>query len=486
MDVILGKINAALWSMPLVILILGAGLYFTIRMGFPQIRYFKEMIRVASTGGDSEKGLSPLKSFIFTAARSVGVGNIAGMAAALFYGGPGALFWLWILAIFGCTVSTAEATLAQTYKQEVNGEYKGGPAFYMKHGMKNKKFGAIMGSIYAVVITIGIVFLMSPVQSFNIAKGISDAFHVPTIAIGIAFALLIAVVIFGGVKRIGNVAQKVFPFMAIAYMLVSFAIIIANISKLPDVIALIFQSAFGVNQIMGAIVGTAITRGIQRGVFANEVGQGTSAITAATAEISHPAKQGLIGSLSVFIGTFFVCTPSVIMMLMTDSYNVSDSTGKLIFEGLPGVDAGNGYVSSAINTLLPGFGEIFVAISILCFAFVALLAYYHYAESNLSYLFGSNKTAVTGLRICFVACIFLGSILSAATIWTMGDIAAAMQCWVNVIALFFLGNTAVKIFKDYDNQKKNGIKEPIFDPDALGLDNTSDVWRKKEGSKAKI
>lgn len=479
MNELLITINSALWSMPLVILIVGAGIYFSIRMKFPQIRLFKDMIKATSTTGNSEKGLSPLKSFVFTSARSVGVGNISGMAAALFFGGPGSIFWLWILAIFGCTVAGIEGILAQTYKEEINGELKGGPAFYMRKGIKNPTLGKFMAALYAIAIVIGVVFLMSPVQSYNIANGISSAFHIPTIIVGILFAILIAVVIFGGLKRIGDVANKIFPFMAFAYVLLALVVIIANITKVPEVISLIFRSALGVDPIMGAIIGTAITRGVQRGVFANEVGQGTSAITAATSTVNHPAKQGLIGSLSVFIGTFFVCTPSVIMMLMTGCYNVQNPQGGFLYEGLPGIEAGNGYVSSAINTIIPGFGEIFIAIAILLFAFVALLAYYHYSESNLVYLVGGNKTAIFILRICFVGCIFVGTILKAEIIWTMGDIAAGSQCWINIIAIFLLGNIGIKIFTDYDRQKKNGIEEPEFNPDALGIKNVSDVWKKQ-------
>lgn len=480
MEQLLSRINDALWSMPLVILIVGAGIYFSIRMRFPQIRLFKEMIKTTSTAGSSQNGLSPLKSFVFTSARSVGVGNISGMAAALYFGGPGSLFWLWILAIFGCTVAGVEAILAQTYKEEINGEFKGGPAFYMRKGIKNETLGKVMAAMYAIAIVIGVVFLMSPVQSYNIANGISSAFHIPTLAVGVAFAILIAFVIFGGLKRIGDVANKIFPFMALVYVLLALIVIVTNIGKVPEVIGLIFKSAFGVHPVMGAIVGTAITRGVQRGVFANEVGQGTSAVTAATSTIDHPAKQGLIGSLSVFIGTFFVCTPSVIMMLMTGCYNVQGTDGVLLHEGLPGVAAGNGYVSASINTILPGFGELFVAIAILLFAFVALLAYYHYSESNLVYLVGGSKPAITVLRICFVGCVFVGSLLKAEIIWTMGDIAAGSQCWVNIIAVLLLGNVAIKIFLDYDRQKKNGVETPVFNPDALGLRNVSNVWRNRK------
>mgnify|MGYP004458543541 CR=1 FL=1 len=477
---ILAKINDIAWSMPLVILVVGAGIYFSIRMRFPQFRYFKEMIHIMSSGNDSEHGLSPLKTFIFTAARSVGVGNIAGMATAIYFGGPGSIFWLWILALVGSAVAMVEAILAQTYRVKELGEYRGGPAYYMSKGIKNKTLGKIMGGVYAVVTVIGVAFLMSGVQSYNIAHGFEDAIGIPYKIAGVVLAVLMGFVIMGGLKRIGDTAKMISPFMAIVYIIMTLIIVICNIEKLPGVIALIFKSAFGADQMFGAILGSAVTMGIRRGVFANEVGIGTSAITGAVSEIANPVMQGLTNALSVFIGTFFVCTPSAIMMLMTGCYNVSDGKGGLLFEGLPGVGYGNGFVSAAINSVIPGIGNIFVAIAIFCFAFVALLAYYLYSESNLLYLFKNNKMAVNVLRILFVAAILVGSLLSADTIWTMGDIANAFMAWINVAALIILGNLGIRIFKDYDKQKKSGVDVPVFDPKKLGLGEECETWINKK------
>ncbi|MDO4275579.1 MAG: alanine/glycine:cation symporter family protein [Eubacteriales bacterium] len=478
MNEILTTINDILWSMPLVILVLGAGLYFSIRMAFPQFRYLKEMIRNMGKGEESSKGLSPFRAFIFTAARTVGVGNIAGMATAIFFGGPGAVFWFWILALIGSAVALIEAVLSQTYRQTIHGEYRGGPAYYMEHGMKNKALGKLMASVFAVLTILCFVLLSPTTQSYNITQGISAAFHLPVVGVGIVFTGFLAFVILGGLKRIGSAAQKISPVMALLYILMALIIIVMNITKLPGIFALIFKSAFGTDQVFSAIVGSAISWGIKRGVFANEVGVGSSAVTAAVGEVSHPVKQGLSNALSVFIGTFFVCTTSAIMMLMTGCYNVSDGAGGFLYEGLPGVAYGNDFVSSAIDTVIPGFGAPFVAIAILCFASVALLAYYLYGESSLYYLFPKNKILPWVLKICFLVTVFLGCLLSADAVWTMGDIGHGVMAWVNIISLLILGSQAVRIFKDYDKQRKNGVEEPVFDPDALGITEVSETWKK--------
>ncbi len=433
------------------------------------------------------------------------------------------MFWLWVLALVGASVALIEAILAQTFRVKVLGEYRGGPAYYMSRGMKNKKVGKVFGMAYAIVTVIGVAFLMSGVQAYNIAHGFEDAVGGSYIFFGVALAALMGFVIFGGLKRIGETAKRISPFMAILYILMTLIIVIVNIKELPGVIALIVKSAFGAEQIFGGIVGSAVTMGIRRGVFANEVGIGTSAITGAVGEVRNPVMQGLTNALSVFIGTFFVCTPSAIMMLMTGCYNVTDGKGGFLFEGLPGVEYGNGFVSAAINSVIPGIGNVFVAIAIFCFAFVALLAYYLYSESNLLYIFHGfvsaainsvipgignvfvaiaifcfafvallayylysesnllyifheNKTAVNILRSLFVLAILLGSLLSADMIWTMGDIANAFMAWINVVALIILGNLGIRIFKDYDRQKKSGVENPKFDPKKLGLGEECETW----------
>ncbi|MDO5716037.1 MAG: alanine/glycine:cation symporter family protein [Tissierellia bacterium] len=474
---LLFKLNDIVWSMGLVLLVLLTGLYYSIRMKFPQVRRFKSLVRASSKADVAQKGLNPLQSFIFTAARTVGVGNIAGMATGLYFGGPGAIFWLWILAIFGSPIAMIEGIMAQTYKLEVHGEYRGGPAYYMEKGFKNKKIGHSFAMFYACVGVVAVTFLMPGVQTYNIVKGLNLAFGFNMAVAGFVFAAFLGLVIIGGLKRIGNVAQRVSPFMAIAYFIMSLVVIAFNIDKFPGTISLIVRSAFGKDAVMGAIMGQAVVWGIKRGVFANEVGVGSSAITSASAEVGHPVTQGFIGALSVFMGTFFICTTSAVMILITNSYNVVDKGGNIIVEHLPGVEYGNAYVIAAINSVLPGFGEAFIAISVLCFSSVALLAYYIYAESDLIFLVGDKKKPILILKIAFVISIFFGSLASVDTVWTMGDMAHGMMAWINVFTLILIGNQAVKIFQDYEEQEKRG-EVPIFEPEKLDLGDVSDVWKK--------
>ncbi len=474
----LNKLAGLLWSMPLIILVLVTGLVFSIKLGFPQVRSFKTMIKEMKEKGSSDQGLSPFQSFIFTAARTVGVGNIAGMATGIYFGGPGAIFWLWILAFFGTSIALVEGTLSQTYKSVVNGEFRGGPANYMEKGIDNKALGKFLAMLYSLVTVICLTFLMSGVQSFYIVKGLHDAFSINSLILGIVFSALLAVVVFGGLKRMGNVAQRLAPTMGLLYVIMSIIVIVVNIGRLPSTIALIFKSAFGTDAVFGAIFGSAVSWGIRRGVHANEVGIGTAAITSATAKVSHPASQGLLSGLSVYIGSLFVCTTTSIMILMTDSYNVIDKAGKLIYEGAKGLDYGNPFVSQAIEKTIPinGLGNIFISLAILCFAFVALTAFYLYAESNLVYLIGGNKVGIVLLKIGFIGSVFVGTIVASDTIWAMADIGNALMAWVNIIALILVGNKGIKIYKDYEKQIKEG-KKPVFDGDKLGIDNVSEVWK---------
>ncbi len=474
---LISKLNGMVWSMPLVLLVLFSGLYFSIKMKFPQIRKMKTMIHSSKAKSDSGKGLNQLQSFILTAARTVGVGNIAGMATGIHFGGPGAIFWLWILAIVGSPIAMIEGIMAQTYKLEVNGEFKGGPSYYMQNGFDNKKVGRAFALFYSVVGVFAVTLLMPGVQTYNIAKGINLAFGVDMMVVGAVFSIIFGIIIIGGLKRIGNVAQRISPIMAILYFLMSVVVIIFNFDKFGQAIALIFKSAFGADAIFGGIMGQAVSWGIKRGVFANEVGVGSSAITSAAADVKHPVTQGYIGALSVFMGTFFVCTTSAIMIIITDSYNVVDKLGNTVVEYLPGVEYGNAYVINAVNTVFPGIGEAFIAISVLCFSSVALLAYYLYAESDLIFLVGEKKLPITILKIVFVISVFLGSISSVNTVWDMGDMAHGLMAWINVFTLILIGNKAVKIYKDYEEQEKLG-KTPTFDPDKLGLKDVSDIWKK--------
>lgn len=476
---LLTTINDFVWGLPLVILVLLSGLYFTVRMKFPQFRRFKSFVKASTQNESSSKGLNQVQSFVLTAARTVGVGNIAGMAAGIHFGGPGSIFWLWILALFGSATVMIEGILAQTYKKEINGEYRGGPSYYMEKAFKNKKIGRIFALTYAVVGVFAVTFLMPGVQSYNITQGIELAFGVDQAIGGLILAALLAVVIIGGIKRIGQFAQRFSPIIAVLYLLIALIVIIFNYDKIIPTFGLIFKSAFGVDAVFGAIVGQSISWGIKRGVFANEIGVGTSAITSATSEVKHPVTQGMIGGLSVFVGTFFVSTMTALMILITNSYNVVGPDGNMIVEYLPGTAYGNEYIISAIDSVLPNLGAPIIAIAVLSFSSVALLAHYLYAESNLIFLIGERKKPVFVLQIAFIASVFLGSVISADAVWTMGDLAFGLMAWINVITLFVIGNQGVKIFADYEEQEKQN-KEPVFDPDKLNLLEADKSWKQNK------
>lgn len=480
LETIVTKVNDIVWSPPLIVLVLGAGIYLSLRMKFPQIRLFKEMFRLLNDnkGKGSDEGVSGLRAFIMTAAGRVGVGNIAGMATAIALGGPGAIFWLWIVALFGTAIALIESTLAQAYKITVDGEFRGGPAYYIEKGIGKKWFA----KAFAFVTILAPGILMPGVQSYNITSSLNDAFGWSNLVIAIVMAVVIALCIFGGVKRISAVAEKVSPFMACAYLLVSFIIIGANITKVPAVFTLIVQSAFGIQPIFGALAGAALSKGVMRGVFANEAGQGTSAIMAGSADVSHPVKQGLASCLSVYAGTILVCTTSAFMILLTGCYNVIGPAGDFLYEGMPGKEYGVAYVHAAINSVFPGFGAPFVAVAVLLFAFIALLAYYYYAESNLVYVFHETKAWIKSstpfmvvFRIIFILAAFQGCLQAVSVVWTMGDIGCGLMTWLNVIAVLILSQKGLKIFNDYERQKKLGL-EPVFDPDALNIKNAGSVW----------
>ena len=467
-----------LWGLSLIFLILGVGVYYSVLMKFPQIRLIKEMFRLLKEHGASERGLSPLQSFVFTAARTIGVGNIAGMATGIYFGGPGSIFWLWVLTIMGSSIAILEGTLGQLYKRVINNKYTSSPAHYMAGGFRCRKVGRVFAIVYSLVMTLSLTFLMPGVQSYYIVQGLHQATHIPAVLLAMGLTLVLGLVIFGGLKRMGKTSQQLSPIAGLLYVGVSFVVIIVNIDKLPGVIALIFRSALGKDALFGAMLGSALQWGIRRGVHANEIGTGTSAVTSATSQVKHPAQQGLLGGLSVYIGTLFVCTTTTLMILVTDSYNVVGQTGEILFQGAPGVAYGNAFVANAIQSVIPipNFGHLFVAIAILIFSFVALTAFYLYAESSLSYLVGNRQSLFLILRALFLATVFGGTFVVSDTIWTLADIGNGLMAWTNMIALIFIGRQGVIIVNDYVAQRRQGIQAPVFDPTNLGLNIDDNVW----------
>jgi AGCS family alanine or glycine:cation symporter len=470
---IINTINGIIWSNGLIFLCLAAGVYFSFATKFVQISYFQEMIRLLFQGKASEKGVSSFQAFAIAISGRVGTGNIAGVATAIAMGGPGAIFWMWMIAFLGASSAFVESTLGQIYKEVNNGVYRGGPAYYIEKGLGIKWYAMI----FAFVTILSTVLLLPGVQSNSIALSANNAFNIPVHYTGIAITLFLGLIIIGGVRRISKVAEIVVPFMAIAYILMAVIIIAMNITQVPAVFALIIKSAFNLEATYSGVFGMAIAWGVKRGIYSNEAGQGTAPHAAAAAEVSHPVEQGLVQAFSVYVDTLFVCTATALMILFTGQFNVVNPEGGFITENLPGVPFGPEFTQYAIAVHFPSIGKGFVAISLLFFAFTTIMAYYFIAEANLSYLTRNknSKWSVRFLQLAILAATFYGSVKTAEIAWTLGDIGVGMMAWLNIVAILLLRKPAFKAFEDYKKQRKNG-KYPVFLAKNIGLENT-DLWK---------
>ena len=485
MENIVSSINSVVWSVALVWTCLGVGIYFSIRTRFSQIRNIKEMVALLFSGQKSEKGISSFQGFCTALAGRIGTGNIAGVATAIAWGGPGALFWMWLAAFLGAGSAFAESTLGQLYKEEHEGEYRGGPAYYIEKGFGSTKFSKIYGCTFAVVTLIAIGILLPGVQANSIAISVNNAFGLNVSITAIILVVILALIIFGGIKRIGSAAEYIVPFMGGAYILMALIIIAVNIADLPNVLVLIFKSAFGAEATFGGIIGSTIAWGVKRSVYSNEAGQGTGPQASSAAEVSHPVKQGFVQAFSVYVDTLFVCSATGFMILITDNYTTFDAAGKVIYNAGPEYTVeqiGPAYTQGAVNTLIPGFGAAFVAIALFFFAFTTLMAYYYIAEVNVNYIVkrmtGKGSVMATHvLKVVLLAMTFYGSVKTSDLVWAMGDIGVGIMAWLNIIAILLLSNTAMKCFKDYESQMKSGksSEEIMFDPVPLGIKN-ADFW----------
>ena len=475
MNELVNAINGYVWSPALIVLCLGAGLYFSIRSRFLQVRHMREMTRLMMEGKSSDQGVSSFQALAMTLAGRVGTGNIAGVATAITFGGPGAVFWMWAVAFLGASSAFVESTLGQVYKEQINREYRGGPAFYIEKGLGVKWYAWLFAAV--TVVATGV--LLPGVQANSIAEGLKTAVGIDPNVTAAGLAIVLGFIIFGGVKRIASFAEVVVPFMALAYIIVAVVIIFLNIGQLPHVIKLIFSSAFGMDSAFGAILGMAIQWGVKRGVYSNEAGQGTGPHASSAAEVSHPAKQGLVQGFSVYIDTLFVCSATAFMLLITGQYNVERADGSHIYQGVQGVAAGPGYVQTALENVLPGFGSIFVALALLFFAFTTIVAYYYIAETNIAYINRHTPRPWMNflLKVVIIGATVYGTVKTADVAWAMGDLGVGLMAWLNIIAILLLRNTAYKCLRDYEAQKAAG-KDPEFDPLALGISNAH-YWEKR-------
>lgn len=467
-------LNDLIWSKALIYLCLGVGLFYSLGSRFMQLRHFKEMIKLMFEGKSSEAGVSSFQALSMALAGRVGTGNIAGVATAIAYGGPGAVFWMWMMAFLGAGSAFVEATLGQVYKEKQDGQFRGGPAYYIEKGLRLKWY-AVLFSIVTVLAT-GV--LLPGVQANSIAAGVENAFGTSPAVTGIVLIVILGVIIFGGVKRIARVAEVIVPFMALGYILVALIIVFSNFSQLPAVLTLIFTSAFGADAVFGGILGSAIMWGVKRGIYSNEAGQGTAPHAASAAEVSHPAKQGLVQAFSVYVDTWFVCTATAFMILVTGMYNVTPEGMLPLVNNLGDLEPGPVYTQQAVESVFPGFGAPFVAVALFFFAFTTIMAYFYMAETNLAYLnrFRKREWTNIALKLAIMGVVYYGSVKTAGLAWTLGDIGVGSMAWLNIIAILLLTKPAFKVLRDYEQQKKAG-KDPVFDPVKLGITG-ADFWEK--------
>lgn len=475
MSEVVAYLNGLIWSPPLIYLCLGAGLYFSIRTRFMQLRSFGEMARLTLTGTASASGISSFQALAMSLSGRIGIGNIAGVATAISMGGPGAVLWMWIVALLGASTSYIECTLAQIYKsKDDHGQYRGGPAYYIERCM-GQKWYALTFALATVVAT---GFLLPGVQANGIASSVENAWGIAPVWTALAVVLALAAIIIGGVRRIAAFAQVVVPFMAGGYILTALVIMVLNAEQLPAMVSLVWTSATNPSAPFGAILGLAVEWGVKRGIYSNEAGQGTGPHAAAAAEVSHPAKQGYVQAFSIYVDTLVVCTATAFMILSTGKYNVANPDGGFLAENIPGLVAGPGNTQAAIESIFPGFGASFVALAIFFFAFTTIVAYYYMAETNLQYLARNRAPnwALSALKMAIIVAVGLGSVRSASLAWDLGDVGVGLMAWLNIIAILIIQKPALLALKDYEAQKKQGI-EPKFDPDKLGIAN-ADLWRK--------
>lgn len=436
--------NDFLWGYILIILLIGAGLLFSFKTKFVQFRYIKEMFRLLGDGiGKSNKekgGVSSFQAFCISTASRVGTGNIAGVAIAVAVGGPGAVFWMWLIALIGSASSFVESTLAQIYKTKDKDSFRGGPAYYMEKGL-GKRW---LGIIFSILITICFGFVFNAVQANTVSVAFNSAFGLSRGAIGIILAIVTALVIFGGIHRVAKVSEIIVPILAVLYILIAIIVLILNITEIPSVLKLIFESAFGIKQLTAGGLGAAVMQGIKRGLFSNEAGMGSAPNAAATADVTHPVKQGLIQTLGVFTDTLLICSCTAFIILLSGQYADSSLTGIELTQ-------------KALVSQIGPFGAYFIAICILLFAFSSIVGNFYYGQTNIEFIH-TNKVLLNIYRILVIGMVLFGSIAKVDLVWNLADLFMGLMAILNIITILFLGKYSFLALKDYTAQKKAGIK----------------------------
>lgn len=461
-------LNGFLWSYVLIGLLLLSGIYYTVRSNFIQFRLFKDMIRLvtgklpALKDGEhrNKNQVSAFQAFCISISSHVGTGNLAGVAIAVVLGGPGALFWMWVTALLGCATSLIENTLAQVYKEkEPNGGYKGGPAYYMAKALGWKK----VGKIFSFIVIFTFAFAFNTVQANTIAQALEGTFNLDTMWGGIIIAILTGLVIFGGIKRIANFSSIVVPIMALGYIIVVIIVLIINMTHIPTLIGLIVKNAFGVQAAAGGAMGVAMLQGVKRGLYSNEAGMGSAPNAAATSDVSHPAKQGLMQAFGVFVDTILICSATGFIVLLLPNYATAGQTGIKLTQ-------------VALASEVGSWGNPFITVAVFLFAFSSLIGNYYYGETNLEFLFGENKLVLGVFRALCIVIVYIGSVAELSDVWDTADLFMGTMAIMNIVAIAILSPKAFQVIKDYYIQRKEG-KNPVFNIKNTPEIKNTEVWK---------
>lgn len=446
---LINQLNDALWGYVIIAALVGCGLWFTVRTRFVQFRMFGEMLRLLTDSSDRPKGhekhISSFQAFAVSLASRVGTGNLAGVATAIAVGGPGAVFWMWVMALVGSATAFVESTLGQLFKRHHQDSFIGGPAYYIQQGLHSKW----MAFLFAVLITVSFGLANNSVQANTICGAMQGAFGFDPVLVGLLLTALTLVIVFGGIQRIARVSSVLVPVMAVGYFVLALVVIFMNLSYIPHVFKVILESAFGLNQAIGGTVGATIMNGVKRGLFSNEAGEGSAPNAAATAAVSHPVKQGLIQALGVFTDTLLVCSCTAFIILISGLYDHPELNGIVLTQ-------------RALQSEVGAWGATFVALAIFLFAFSSMIGNYYYGEANIRFM-TSNSKAVTVFRIFSGGVmVMFGALVSLDTVWSIIDLCMALLTACNLVAIILLAKYVFRLLDDYRQQKRQGIKEPTF------------------------
>ncbi len=486
---IVGTANGLFWGTGMLVLIMGSGLYFTVRLKFFQFVRFTDMWKRIFEKGDSDSGISAFGSFCTTMAMRVGTGNVAGVAVAIFSGGPGALFWMVVAGITNSAVCFSECTLGQLYKIRIDGAYRGGGPYCAARGLGWKGYGAF----FAAVFMIGTAMFMPAAATYTISEAYYNATGIPMAVISALVALLLLVTVLGGIKRISTIASAIVPFMTAIYIAITIIVLFMNITRVPEVISNVISSAFGMNAVFGGAIGIAFQQGVKRGTFSSASGMGESSPTAAAVETSHPVKQGLSNAAGVWLDTVIVCSCTGIMLLMTDCFNttfgyVGSGSSDLVALAEAGTN-GIVFVQLAARTVLGGVADFFIATMLLLFSFTCLISYYYEAETSAMYLFqkdsqqNTRKIVTKLIQFGMPALVFCWGIIPSDMAWNLSDLALGGCTWINMVIVLALFPKVVVLYKDYCDQMKQGL-DPVYDAEKINWKGVDiEMWKEINGKK---